>query len=69
MSNYRIAELDFDSIKEGYAQLTGSWGAAVKDFEATNRRFAEGTNEQTKTEKKNSEARVKIRKTEKKEKY
>ena len=63
-----IFTLDFDSIKEGYAQLTGSWGAAVKDFEATNRRFAEGTNEQTKTEKKNSEARVKIRKTEKKEK-
>ena len=63
-----IFTLDFDSIKEGYAQLTGSWGAAVKDFEATNKRFAEGTNEQTKTEKKNSVARIAIRKTEKKEK-
>ena len=63
-----IFTLDFDSISEGYSQLTGSWNAAVKDFEATNKRFAEGTNEQTKTEKKNSVARIAIRKTEKKEK-
>lgn len=63
-----IFTLDFDAIKEGYNQLTGSWGAAVKDFEATNKRFAEGTKEQTKTEKANSKERINIRKVEKKEK-
>ena len=63
-----IFTLDFDSISEGYDQLKGSWGAAVKDFEATNKRFQEGTTELTKTEKKNADARVKVRKTEKKEK-
>jgi hypothetical protein len=63
-----IFTLDFDAIKEGYNQLTGSWGAAVKDFEATNKRFAEGTKEQTKTEKANSKERVENRKAEKKQK-
>lgn len=63
-----IFTLDFDAIKEGYNQLTGSWGAAVKDFEATNKRFAEGTREQTKTEKANSKERVENRKAEKKQK-
>lgn len=63
-----IFTLDFDAIKEGYNQITGSWGAAVKDFEATNKRFAEGTREQTKTEKANAKERVQIRKVEKKQK-
>lgn len=63
-----IFTLDFGSISEGYEQLKGSWGEAVKDFEATNRRFVSGTNEVTKTEKKNAKERVAIRKTEKKEK-
>lgn len=63
-----IFTLDFNSISEGYNQLKGSWGEAVKDFEKTNKRFEQGTNELTKTEKKNAEARVKVRKTEKKEK-
>ena len=63
-----IFTLDFDSISEGYDQLKGSWGAAVKDFEATNKRFQEGTTQITKTEKKNSETRVSNKKKEVKEK-
>lgn len=63
-----IFTLDFNSISEGYEQLKGSWGAAVKDFQETNKRFAEGTNELTKTEKANAVKRVDIRKTEKKQK-
>lgn len=63
-----IFTLDFDSVSKGYDQLKNSWGEAVKDFQATNKRFAEGTNELTKTEKKNSESRVDIKKKETKEK-
>ena len=63
-----IFTLDFNSISEGYDQLKGAWGEAVKDFEATNKRFAQGTTELTKTEKANATKRVEIRKTEKKEK-
>jgi len=63
-----IFTLDFKSISDGYEQLKGSWGEAVKDFEATNKRFNEGTKELTKTEKENSKKRVENRKTEKKEK-
>jgi hypothetical protein len=63
-----IFTLDFNSISEGYEQLKGSWGAAVKDFQETNKRFAEGTTELTKTEKANAVKRVDIRKTEKKQK-
>lgn len=63
-----IFTLDWDSISSGYEQLTGSWNEAVKDFQATNKRFTEGSNELTKTEKKNSEARVKVKKKEVKEK-
>lgn len=63
-----IFTLDFDSIKEGYNQLTGSWGAAVKDFQETNKRFTDGSNDLTKTEKANSKTRVDTHKTEVKEK-
>jgi len=63
-----IFTLDFDSLKEGYNQLTGSWNSAVTEFQAANKRFAEGSNEVTKSEKKNSESRVANRKIEKKEK-
>lgn len=63
-----IFTLDFNSLKEGYNQLAGSWSAAVKDFQETNKRFEAGTKELTKTEKANSKTRVDVRKTEKKEK-
>ncbi len=63
-----IFTLDFDAIKEGYNQISGSWGAAVKEFDKNNKRFLEGTNELTKTEKANSTTRTKVHKTEVKEK-
>jgi hypothetical protein len=63
-----IFTLDFDALKEGYTQLTGSWNAAVEEFKAANKRFEAGSNELTKTEKKNVKERVAVRKTEKKEK-
>jgi len=63
-----IFTIDFDAIKEGYSQLTGSWNAAVEEFKQANKRFEEGSNDLTKTEKKNATTRVAIRKTEKKEK-
>lgn len=63
-----IFTLDFDALKEGYSQLTGSWNAAVEDFKQSNKRFTEGSNEVTKVEKKNSTARVATHKKEVKEK-
>lgn len=63
-----IFTLDFDAIKEGYNQISGSWGAAVKEFDKNNKRFLEGTNELTKTEKANSTTRTNVHKTEVKEK-
>lgn len=63
-----IFTLDFDSLKSGYEQLTGSWSTAVEEFKQANKRFEDGSNDLTKTEKKNSTARVAIRKTEKKQK-
>lgn len=63
-----IFTLDFNSLKEGYNQLAGSWSEAVKDFQETNKRFEAGTNEITKTEKANSKTRIEVRKNEKKEK-
>lgn len=63
-----IFTLDFDSLKSGYEQLTGSWNAAVDEFKEANKRFESGSNELTKTEKKNVKERVAVRKTEKKQK-
>lgn len=63
-----IFTLDFDSLKSGYEQLTGSWNAAVDEFKEANKRFEAGSNELTKTEKKNVKERVAVRKTEKKQK-
>lgn len=63
-----IFTLDFDSLKSGYEQLTGSWNSAVEEFKQANKRFEAGSNELTKTEKKNVKERVAVRKTEKKQK-
>jgi len=63
-----IFTLDFDSLSKGYDQLSGSWTAAVKDFQETNKRFTDGSNDLTKTEKANSKTRVTTHKTEVKEK-
>jgi hypothetical protein len=63
-----IFTLDFDSLSKGYDQLSGSWTSAVKDFQETNKRFTDGSNDLTKTEKANSKTRVDTHKTEVKEK-
>jgi hypothetical protein len=63
-----IFTLDFDSLKSGYEQLTGSWNAAVEEFKESNKRFNSTSNDVTKTAKKNSETRVKTHKKEVKEK-
>jgi len=63
-----IFTLDFDALKEGYGQLTGSWNAAVDEFKESNKRFLAGSNEVTKVEKKNSATRVASHKKEVKEK-
>jgi hypothetical protein len=63
-----IFTLDFDALKEGYSQLTGSWNAAVEEFKEANKRFEASSTSVTKVEKKNATTRVAIRKTEKKEK-
>lgn len=63
-----IFTLDWDSLQSGYNQLAGTWDATVKSFQDANKMFTDGSNELTKTEKKNAESRVKIKKTERKEK-
>jgi len=63
-----IFTLDFDALKEGYTQLTGSWNSAVEEFKEANKRFEAGSNTVTKTETKNSKERVKTYKKEVKEK-
>ena len=63
-----IFTLDFDALKEGYSQLTGSWNSAVEEFKEANKRFNSGSDTVTKTEKKNSGERVKTYKKEVKEK-
>ena len=63
-----IFTLDFDALKDGYEQLTGSWNAAVEEFKESNKRFEAGSTAVTKTETKNSKERVKTYKKEVKEK-
>lgn len=63
-----IFTLDFDSLKSGYEQLTGSWNSAVEEFKEANKRFNSSSETVTKTEKKNSGERVKTYKKEVKEK-
>jgi hypothetical protein len=63
-----IFTLDWDSLKAGYNQLAGTWDATVKSFKDANKLFTDGSNETTKTEKKNSTTRINIRKSETKAK-
>jgi hypothetical protein len=63
-----IFTLDFDALKEGYSQLTGSWNAAVEEFKEANKRFEAGSTAVTKTETKNTVKRVTAHKKEVKEK-
>jgi hypothetical protein len=63
-----IFTLDWNALQAGYNQLAGTWDATVKSFSDANKLFTDGSNEVTKTEKKNSDSRVKIRKGETKAK-
>jgi hypothetical protein len=56
-----IFTLDFDSLKEGYDQLSGSWDKTVKSFTDSMGRYEAGTQKMTKTEKANLEERTKNR--------
>jgi hypothetical protein len=49
--------LDFDTLKEGVADLTGMFGKAWDKTKETYGKFQEGTKEMTKTEKENQKAR------------
>lgn len=59
-----IFTLDYDAISEGYEQLTGSWNKAVTQFKDSFKAYEKGTEEVTKTEKKNAEDRDAIRQKE-----
>ena len=48
-----IFTLDKAAIKEGYAQLTGTWAKTVEAFDATSQRFDEGYAKRTRIEKEN----------------
>ena len=63
-----IFTLDFDALKDGYEQLTGSWNAAVEEFKESNKRFEAGSTAVTKTATTNSTKRVTAHKKEVKEK-
>lgn len=54
-----IFTLDFDALKEGAAGIKDAFTGISKTFEDTYKRFEEGTNEQTKTEKENADERAK----------
>jgi hypothetical protein len=55
-----VFTLDFDSLKEGAAGIKDAFSSVGKTFEDTYKRFEDGTNEQTKTEKLNAEERQKL---------
>ena len=55
-----VFTLDFDSLKEGAAGIKDAFTSVGKTFDDTYKRFEEGTNEQTKTEKLNAEERQKL---------
>ena len=57
-----IFTLDFDSLKEGYNQLSGSWDKTVKSFTDSMGRYDAGTKKMTKTEKENLKERGDARK-------
>jgi hypothetical protein len=48
-----IFTLDMDTIKEGYADLTGTWDKTVQAFNKSADDFEKGYSKQTKTQKKN----------------
>jgi hypothetical protein len=52
-----VFTLDMDSIKEGYAQLTGTWDKTVQAYDDTATRFEAGTKKLTKIEKENQKDR------------
>ena len=54
-----VFTLDFDSLKEGAAGIKDAFTSVGKTFDDTYKRFEEGTNEQTKTEKENADERAK----------
>ena len=54
-----IFTLDFDALKEGAAGIKDAFTSVGATFDATYKRFEEGTKEQTKTEKENAEERAK----------
>ena len=57
-----IFTLDFDSLKEGYNQLAGSWDKTVNSFTDSMGRYETGTKKMTKTEKENLKEREDARK-------
>ena len=54
-----IFTLDFDALKEGAAGIKDAFTGVAATFDATYKRFDEGTKLQTKTEKENAEERAK----------
>jgi hypothetical protein len=54
-----IFTLDFDALKEGAAGIKDAFTSVGATFDATYKRFEEGTKEQTKTEKENADERAK----------
>ena len=56
-----VFTLDYDSLSEGYKQLTGSWDKTVKSFQDGMARYEAGTKKMTKTEKENLAERTKNR--------
>jgi hypothetical protein len=54
-----IFTLDFDALKEGAAGIKDAFTSVGATFDATYKRFEEGTKLQTKTEKENAEERAK----------
>ena len=54
-----VFTLDFDALKEGAAGIKDAFTGVAATFDATYKRFEEGTKEQTKTEKENLEERNK----------
>ena len=63
-----VFTLDFDALKEGAAGIKDAFTSVGKTFNATYKRFEEGTKEQTSTEKVNAAERKKIAEEEAKRK-
>ena len=59
-----VFTLDFEAITDGYETLTNGWNVAVDSFKSSMKRYEAGSNELTKTEKKNAADRTKTLETE-----